>query len=112
LFSRLLEIQRGGAVDSDEEGEEEEADDDDEVDQERDDEDKEADEEEEEDESEAEEEENEEDTIEEVQIEMTVQKFDEPLVASPLLNLYASIGVMILAKKVDLFSPTMVRIAR
>jgi hypothetical protein len=38
--------------------------------------------------------------------------YDEPLVASPFLNLYVSIGVMFLAKKVDLFSPTMVRIAR
>lgn len=38
--------------------------------------------------------------------------YDEPIVASPFLNLYVSIGVMFLAKKVDLFSPTMVRIAR
>jgi hypothetical protein len=38
--------------------------------------------------------------------------YDEPLVASPFLNLYVSIGVMFLAKKVDLFSLTMVRIAR
>jgi Phosphate transport (Pho88) len=47
-----------------------------------------------------------------IQIELKVAKYDEPLVASPLTNLYASLGVMLLARKVDLFHPTVVRIAR
>ena len=38
--------------------------------------------------------------------------YDKPLVASPLLNLYASLAIMLLSKKVDLMSPVMVRIAR
>lgn len=59
-----------------------------------------------------EDEEEEEDETGGVQIEVNVEKFDEPLVASPLMNLYASLGVMLLGRKVDLFSPTMVRIAR
>jgi hypothetical protein len=41
-----------------------------------------------------------------------VAGYDEPLVASPFLNLYVSLGVMFLAKKVNLLSPLMVRIAR
>lgn len=47
-----------------------------------------------------------------VQIEMNVQKYDEPLAPSPMINIYATIGVMLLAKRVDLFDPTVVRIAR
>jgi hypothetical protein len=47
-----------------------------------------------------------------VQIELKVEKYDEPLVASPMLNLYASLGVMLLGRRIDLFSPTVVRIAR
>jgi len=39
-------------------------------------------------------------------------EYDEPLVPSSMMNLYASIGVMFLGRKYDLFSPTMVRIAR
>jgi hypothetical protein len=39
-------------------------------------------------------------------------EYDEPLVASPFLNLYVSLGIMFLAKKVNLLSPLMVRIAR
>ncbi|GAX23664.1 hypothetical protein FisN_12Hh238 [Fistulifera solaris] len=71
-------------------------------------------EEEEEEESDTEdEEEDEEDVVDSgVQIEMNVEKYDEPLVPSPMLNLYASIGVMLLARKVDLFSPMVVKLAR
>jgi hypothetical protein len=47
-----------------------------------------------------------------VQIEMKVEKFDDPLVPSPMISLGASLGVMLLAKRVDLFHPTTVRIAR
>jgi hypothetical protein len=47
-----------------------------------------------------------------VQIELKVAQYDEPLVASPLTNLFVSLGVMLLARKCDLFHPTVVRIAR
>lgn len=40
------------------------------------------------------------------------EEYDSPLVPSPFTNLFASIGVMILARKYDLFHPVMVRIAR
>ena len=70
----------------------------------------------EEEESEDEEDENEEDTeIEDqdtVQIEMNVEKYEDPLVPNPMANLYISLGVMLLARRVDLFSPAVVRIAR
>jgi Phosphate transport (Pho88) len=74
-------------------------------------------EEEDDEESDSEEEDEEEEDgtgsiADDIQIELKVQKFDEPLVASPLTNLYASIGVMLLARRVDLFHPTVVRIAR
>jgi cytoskeletal protein RodZ len=46
------------------------------------------------------------------EIAAAVGEYDAPLVASPFLNLYVSLGVMFLAKKVDLLSPVMVRIAR
>lgn len=53
------------------------------------------------------------DSIGAIQIEMKVeQSFDEPWVPSPMSNLYASLGVMMLARRVDLFQPTVVRIAR
>jgi hypothetical protein len=47
-----------------------------------------------------------------VQIEVQVEKYDEPLIASPLTNLFVSLGVMLLAKRVDLFNPKIVKIAR
>jgi hypothetical protein len=47
-----------------------------------------------------------------VQIEIKVEKYDDPLIASPLTNLIASFGVMMLARRVDLFNPKVVRIAR
>jgi Phosphate transport (Pho88) len=50
--------------------------------------------------------------IEGVQIELKVEKYDDPYFASPMSSLYASLGVMLLSRKVDLFHPTMVRIAR
>ncbi|CAB9514800.1 ribonuclease T2 activity [Seminavis robusta] len=39
-------------------------------------------------------------------------EFDEPLVASPMLGLYATFGVMALSKKISLYDPTVVRVAR
>ncbi|GAX15065.1 hypothetical protein FisN_12Lh238 [Fistulifera solaris] len=69
--------------------------------------------EEEEEEYETEDEEEDEDIVDSgVRIEMNVEKYDEPLVPSPMLNFYASIGVMLLARKVDLFSPTVVKLTR
>jgi hypothetical protein len=50
--------------------------------------------------------------VEDVQIEVSVQKFDDPFVPSPFTNLYVSIGVMLLARRIDLFHPTVVKIAR
>lgn len=42
----------------------------------------------------------------------SLTEYDEPLAPSPFINLYASLGVMLLARKFDLFHPTMVKIAR
>jgi hypothetical protein len=47
-----------------------------------------------------------------VPIEISIEKYDEPLVASPMINLYASFGVMMLARRIDLFNPIVVRVAR
>jgi len=64
------------------------------------------------DEEEEEYESDEEDDVVEVTTSVEAAEYDEPLVASPLTNLYASLGVMLLARRVDLFSPKVVRIAR
>jgi Phosphate transport (Pho88) len=50
--------------------------------------------------------------IDGVQIELNVEKYDEPWAPSPFSNLYISLGVMVLARKIDLFNPTVVRLAR
>lgn len=73
--------------------------------------------EEDEDEDESEEVEDEYDDEEEEHYEADVDseevaEFDEPLVASPMLQLYATFGVMILSKKIDLFNPTVVMACR
>jgi hypothetical protein len=47
-----------------------------------------------------------------VQIELNVEKYDDPLAASPMINLYATFGVMLLSRRIDLFNPTVVRLAR
>jgi len=39
-------------------------------------------------------------------------EYDEPLVASPMTQLYATFGVMMLSKKFDLYNPILVRLAR
>jgi len=69
-------------------------------------------EDEEEDEYDEEDEEEEKDEGDGVQIEVKVEKYDEPLVASPFSSMMASLGVMLLARKVNLFSPTFVKFAR
>jgi len=92
LSTRIAEFPRGGA-DVDEEDEE--------YDDEYDDE-----------EEESEEVEEAEDESEGVQIEVNVEKYDEPLLASPMTNLYVSLGVMLLARRINLFSPKIVRLAR
>jgi hypothetical protein len=63
-------------------------------------------------EEEEEEEDEEDDTSQGVQIEVKVEKFDEPLVAPPMINLFASLGVMLLGRRVDLFSKPVVVVAR
>lgn len=52
------------------------------------------------------------DEEEAAEVQVSVTEYDEPLMAPPMANLLASLGVMLLGRKVDLFSPTMVRIAR
>jgi hypothetical protein len=89
LSSRIAYLPRGGAVDEEDEYDEEEYDD----------------------EYDDEEEEVEHETGG-VQIELNVEKYDEPFVASPMTNLFATFGVMMLAKRVDLLSPPVVRVAR
>jgi Phosphate transport (Pho88) len=42
----------------------------------------------------------------------SIQKYDDPYVPNSMSNMYISIVVMILGRKVDLLSPTMVRITR
>jgi hypothetical protein len=100
LSSRIAYFSRGGAVDEEDEYDEEEEYDD------------EYDAEEEEEEEEVEDMDEDEDETGGIQIELNVEKYDEPLVASPMTNLFATFGVMMLANRVDLFSPTVVRIAR
>jgi hypothetical protein len=103
-----IAIFRGGS--SVEQTEEEDEYDDEEYDSDEE-EEEDVDEEEDEDEEEEEEEAQEDDTSG-VQIEVKVEKYDDPLVAPAMANLFASLGVMLLGKKVDLFSPTIVRIGR
>lgn len=98
LSSRIADLTRGGAVEEEEDEYDEEGYDD-EYDAE------------DEDEDEVEDEDADEET-DGIQIELNVEKYDEPWVASPLTNLYATFGVMMLTRRFDLFSPTVVRIAR
>jgi hypothetical protein len=95
LSSRINYFPRGGAVDEEDEYDEEEYDD--EYDAE---------------EEEVEDVEEDDDETDGIQIELNVEKYDEPLVASPMTNLFATFGVMMLAQRVDLFSPVVVRISR
>lgn len=99
LSSKIAYFPRGGVVDEEDEYDEEEYDD-------------EYDAEEEEEEAEDAGEDEDEDETGGIQIELNVEKYDEPLVASPMSNLFATFGVMLLAQRVDLFSPMVVRIAR
>jgi Phosphate transport (Pho88) len=64
------------------------------------------------DEDDIEDEEDDDSTEIEISSNGVVANYDEPLAPSPFINLYASIGVMILARKFDLFHPIMVKIAR
>lgn len=71
-------------------------------------------EEETEEESDEEESDAEEEEVADVTQDMSVEtsEFDEPLVMSPMIQLYATFGVMMLARKVDMTSPTVVKFAR
>ena len=102
-----LYVPRGGAsAEEDEEYDEEEESEDDEESEDED-----SDEEESEDEEESDDEEEEE-TGDQVRIEVAVQKFDEPLAPSPMINMYATFGVLLFGRKFDLLSPPIVRLAR
>jgi len=49
---------------------------------------------------------------EEVQPEMNVERFDEQFMVSPVTSLYVSLGVMMISRKVDMFSSTIVHLSR
>lgn len=105
----IAQIPRGG---SDEEDDYDEYDEyDEEEEEESEDEDEEVEEEEDSDTEVSEEEEDIEFSVEDVD-DGTVSEYDEPLMASPMLNLYATMGVMILSRRINLFDPFVVRLAR
>lgn len=106
---------RGGSAatkDSEDDTDESEAEEDDEDNEEEESEAEEEGDTEDEYDSEEEEEEEEVATKAGKEIEETASEFDEPLVANPMTQLYATFGVMMLAKRVDLYNPTLVKIAR
>jgi hypothetical protein len=72
------------------------------------------DEEEDEDEAEEEdaEEQDEDDEEGEIATQAKVEKYDDPLFPSALMGLYSTMGIMMLSRRVDLFHPMVVKIAR
>ena len=107
LGARIPLIRGGASVETEEDDEY----DDEEYDESEGEEEKEEEDEEESDEGE-ESEAAEESDNEGVQLEVKVEQYDDPLTPNPMINLYASLGVMMLGRKVDIFSPVVVRIAR
>jgi hypothetical protein len=123
--SLLGSVPRGGALEADTDDEEKEEDDDEEYDDTED---------ESEEESEESDEEEEDDDVEvavvkesakEKEKALTLKKsvksklkvketkpYDEPLVQSNMLNMYTTIGIMLLGRKIDLLSPPVVKFAR
>jgi hypothetical protein len=55
---------------------------------------------------------SEEENLRGVKIELAVEQYDEPWTLSPYANLYVSIGFMLLAKRIDLLNPVLIRLAR
>ena len=97
----FLRIPRGGGKDDDE---------DEDVDETKGGEDEEDYEDEEEYDEESEE--YDEDVDDEDQLEVKDQEYDEPLQVSPMMSMYVTLGIMFLSKKIDLFSPNVIRLAR
>lgn len=108
----VLKTLRAGASDSEDEDSDEEEDD------EEDEEETDSDEEEDSDEEDSEEEESEdEDEVQAdepsvVEESTSVSEYDDMLVPSPSTQLYSVIGVMLMARRLDMFSPTVVMVGR
>ena len=111
--SDVIQRLRAGATDDDEEEEEE---DDDEEEEEEDEDEVEVEEEEDEEEEEEETDDEEEETSELIEAAATedddAAEYDAMLIPSPSLQMYSVIGVMLLARKLDMFSPTVVKAGR
>ena len=93
-FSSLLSV-RGGADSDDDESESDEEDEYDDTDDEEDDE--------------------EESDVEQDEAAPIAKKniiYVDPLFPSPMMSLYSTVGIMLLSRKVDLFHPTVVKVAR
>ena len=105
----VVEISDGEELDEEEDEEEEELDE--EEDEEEVDEEEEEEEEDDEDEDEEDEDETDIDTVDN-KIDSTMQKFDEPLFPSPFASIYVTFGVMMIARRVDLSSPLVTKLAR
>jgi len=111
---RISAVPRGGVLlgDDDEEEEEEEDDAEESDSSEGEEEEYDVEEEGEEDEYDSESEEEEDEDMASFEVDVSKAEYDDPLVPSPLNNLYATLAVMLLSKRIDLFNPTVVRIAR
>jgi hypothetical protein len=110
---RTAECLRGGAVeesDGEDDYDEEEYDEYDEETEGEQSEDAEEDEDEAEESDVEEEDENNEEG--EIATKAKIEKYDDPLFPSPLMGLYSTMGIMMLSRRVDLFHPTVVKIAR
>ena len=112
--SDVIQRLRAGATDDDEEeeDEEDEEEDEDEVEVEEEEEEEEDEEEEEEEETDDDEEEETSELIEATEDDAAVEEYDAMLIPSPSLQMYSVIGVMLLARKLDMFSPTVVKAGR
>jgi hypothetical protein len=110
---RTAECLRGGAIDESDGEDDYDEEDDEQYDEETD---GEQSEDEEEDEDEAEEkdaeEQDEDDEEGEIATQAKVEKYDDPLFPSALMGLYSTMGIMMLSRRVDLFHPMVVKIAR
>lgn len=109
----VLKTLRAGASDSEDEDSDEEEDDDEDDEEETD-----SEEEEDSDEEDSEEEESEdEDEVQAdepsvVEESTSVSEYDDMMVPSPSTQLYSVIGVMLMSRRLDMFSPTVVMVGR
>jgi Phosphate transport (Pho88) len=107
VTSIITSIPRGGSSKQDEQ-----EDDDDELEKDTSQNDDELEDEDEEDSLQEEEDSASEEELRGVKIELAVEKYDEPWTLSPYTNLYVSLGFMMLAKRIDLLHPVLIRLAR